>query len=795
MSVPAPKPSTGLRKIASAVGSRKRGRRALIGAIFGAAMGILFAVLHTQGLLALFELPTVDLRTKLFQHPERVSPEVTVVEIDDPTLAELDRQGVSYPLERNWWGYLVEAIDALHPRAIVLDVTFPGHPQVDPSSPFAVPQEEIDKRESQDGAAGELFANHGHVVAAIASEGLRGSGLSVATRRTEWFTPYLASRSVPFTGPEVKVLPSDEHLLMPSRKIVLGARALGYANVAPLWDPRDAVLRRFAPAFVVPSEGDRVTCLAIGALAVALQGTAGTAGWQIDPEPAAGALPPLPSLTLEDGLARMGPYRIPLRPDHTAWVRWHGSWVKDPIRKEHVVPAWDLFRNHDSLVIDGSSKDLETAKIRDHIVLVGFTAQGDASDNVATPFGTQPGVFFHAAQLDTILTGDYLRSVPQALDVATIVLLPMIVGALAFGLQAWQGQLGGGAAMLAGWIVAAMLAFHSGWVIELVPGVLAMFFTFATSFATAFVLTLFERQEEERVKERYLQLARRGLGSDVVDKLLRDNPNAIPTLGGKRVPLTLYFSDIAGFTTISEKLAPEELVAVLNEYLGRVTDLLVNAHGAFLDKYIGDAVMAFWGAPEPSDDGPARACLAAIDAMKVMEQYSAELVARGLAPLRTRIGINTGPAVAGFIGLPDKRFYYTALGDTVNLASRLEGANKAYGTTCMIGPDTFDAAKEKIVARELDLVRVKGKKVAVRVYELMGRATDALPREREIKLRYEAALARYRARDFQAARREFQALADVMNDPPSRTMVAACDERLREPPLEGWDGSNELHEK
>src|SRR5207302_2350087 len=131
--------------------------------------------------------------------------------------------------------------------------------------------------------------------------------------------------------------------------------------------------------------------------------------------------------------------------------------------------------------------------------------------------------------------------------------------------------------------------------------------------------------------------------SDVVDKLLRDNPNAIPTLGGKRVPLTLYFSDIAGFTTISEKLAPEELVAILNEYLGRVTDLLVNTHGAFLDKYIGDAVMAFWGAPEPEPDGPVRACLAAIDAMKVMESYSAELVARGLSPLKTRIGINSGP--------------------------------------------------------------------------------------------------------------------------------------------------------
>jgi adenylate cyclase len=177
------------------------------------------------------------------------------------------------------------------------------------------------------------------------------------------------------------------------------------------------------------------------------------------------------------------------------------------------------------------------------------------------------------------------------------------------------------------------------------------------------------------------------------------------------------------------------------------------------------------------------------------KEYSAELITRGLPPLKTRIGLNTGPAVAAYIGLPGERFYYTALGDTVNLASRLEGANKAYGTSIMIGPQTYEEAKHAVLARELDLVRVKGKKIPVHVYELIGRIEEPFPRQREIKRRYEAALVKFRARDFEGAQKDFQSLIDEFDDPPSKTYLKYSEERIKEPPPPDWDGSNELHEK
>jgi hypothetical protein len=177
-----------------------------------------------------------------------------------------------------------------------------------------------------------------------------------------------------------------------------------------------------------------------------------------------------------------------------------------------------------------------------------------------------------------------------------------------------------------------------------------------------------------------------------------------------------------------------------------------------------------------------------------MDGYSAELVKRGLSPLKTRIGVNTGPAVAAWIGHPE-HIAFTALGDTVNLASRLEGANKAYGTTALIGPGTYEGAKDHVLAREVDLVKVKGKNTPVRVYELMGRAQDPLPEKREISRRYEAALALFRARQFDEARQQFLALAMEHDDPPSRALASSCEAWRRTPPPFDWDGSNELHEK
>ena len=206
------------------------------------------------------------------------------------------------------------------------------------------------------------------------------------------------------------------------------------------------------------------------------------------------------------------------------------------------------------------------------------------------------------------------------------------------------------------------------------------------------------------------------VSQDVVEELLA-NPDSI-TLGGSKKELTVFFSDVRGFTTISEKLGPEELVQLLNEYLSEMTELIIDYRGT-IDKYMGDAIMAFWGAPARNDDHAYYACVAAMAQVQALMKLQEMWSDRNIPVLDIGIGINTGPAVVGNMG-SSRRMDYTLMGDTVNLGSRLEGITKTYGVRTCISEFTYERVKDRVYARELDLVRVKGKLEPVRIYELMG---------------------------------------------------------------------------
>ncbi len=190
----------------------------------------------------------------------------------------------------------------------------------------------------------------------------------------------------------------------------------------------------------------------------------------------------------------------------------------------------------------------------------------------------------------------------------------------------------------------------------------------------------------------------------------------------KKWRLTILFSDLVGFTTISEDLSPENLIHLLNEYFSTMTDIILNCKGT-VDKYIGDAIMAFWGAPLPIKDHAAKACQAALAMKKAIAPLQETWQERGLPLLGTRLGIHTGQAIVGNVGSRD-RFNYTVMGDTVNLASRLEGVNKIYGTSILVSESTHQQAGTAFLFRELDLVQVKGRLQPVTIYELLGRQED-----------------------------------------------------------------------
>jgi adenylate cyclase len=210
------------------------------------------------------------------------------------------------------------------------------------------------------------------------------------------------------------------------------------------------------------------------------------------------------------------------------------------------------------------------------------------------------------------------------------------------------------------------------------------------------------------------------VSKDVVDELLK-NPNMI-ALGGARKEITIFFSDVRGFTTLSESLSPEELVKFLNEYLSTMTDLIIEYKGT-IDKYMGDAIMAFWGAPVALEDHAYYACVASLAQMNKLKELQKSWIERNLSSIDIGIGLNSGHAVVGNMG-SSHQMNYTVMGDTINLGSRLEGSNKTYGTNIIISEYTYEKVKDRVYARELDLVQVKGKTQPVRIYELIGLIND-----------------------------------------------------------------------
>jgi adenylate cyclase len=258
--------------------------------------------------------------------------------------------------------------------------------------------------------------------------------------------------------------------------------------------------------------------------------------------------------------------------------------------------------------------------------------------------------------------------------------------------------------------------------------------------------------------------------------------------------MTAYFSDIAGFSSISEKLTPSQLVQALNEYLTEMCNIIVS-HDGTVDKYEGDAIISFWGAPIVQKDHARLACHASIEMSKRIIELADTWAAAGIPDLKVRMGLNSGPMVVGNMGSA-QRMNYTIMGDAVNLAARLEGANKAYGSCMMISDRTYQACKDHIDVRELDTIRVVGKKEAVTVYELLDKKNETPTILSELVVQFSDALAKYKDKDFLAAKDLFDnCLKIIASDGPSRVYSERCALYLERPPPLDWDRVFTLTEK
>ena len=422
-------------------------------------------------------------------------------------------------------------------------------------------------------------------------------------------------------------------------------------------------------------------------------------------------------------------------------------------------------------------KTFPPGTFKDKIVLVGATATG-ISDLRSTPFGylDYPGVEAHANVIDNILNQKFLvRDAQQVRVDRWLILL------LGVPLGIWL------ALVNPRWMAAALLlalplwggiyfAFTRGWWLNLTMPL----FVLVTN--TGFV-SLYRVLVEEREKRKVRGAFQQYLSPEVIRRLL-ENPDLVQP---RKTEISVMFSDIRGFTSISEKLDAQDLALFLNDYLTDMTRIVFRNRGT-LDKYIGDAVMAFWGAPYEEQGHAEKACRAALEMMERVGELQQQWAEQGKPQLDIGLGINTGVASVGNMG-SDLRYGYTAMGDAVNLSSRLEGLNKEYGTHIIVSETTFrEANVPEFVFRELDLIRVKGKIQPVTIYELLGRrdtGTDFV----ELAAEFVQARALYQQRRWQEAQTRFtQILNRWENDGPARAYWKRCQEYLFEEPPSQWDG-------
>ena len=427
-------------------------------------------------------------------------------------------------------------------------------------------------------------------------------------------------------------------------------------------------------------------------------------------------------------------------------------------------------------VINGKAGNILKGKY----AIIGTSAAG-LLDLRATPFSSNcPGVEIHANVIDNMLKGDFLLY-DIFTENAIIILIILGFGITLSALLSFLGPLYGGIGGVVTLVAIFVGNYHFSFLHNKIIGISYPVFTLLLIFI---VLTLFNYFTEGREKHFIHNAFGRYVSPHVVNQLVK-LPERL-SLKGEQKELSIFFSDIRDFTSISESMSSQQLSQLLNEYLTAMSNIVIR-HNGMVDKFIGDAIMAVWGAPLDDELHAVHAARASLEMLDTLHHLQKEWKRRGLPALDIGIGVNTGIVSVGNFG-SHARFDYTVIGDNVNLASRLEGLNKMYGTKIIISQYTREAIGEGFCCKLLDLVQVKGKKTATKIYELVCEGTPDPATQTELD-RFAEALADYHSRKFHRAYEKFSAL----NQTRSMTLYTMYMDRIetymKTPPPDDWDGA------
>jgi adenylate cyclase len=688
---------------------------------------ILFLISQT-GFMQEIEYKLTDQRFRLNAIPERADSNVVIIAIDDGSLEFFGENGISWPWPRSYYAYVVDYFTAAGARAVLFDMQF-YEPDIDREETYA---------EETDGAFAEAIMNSGNVIL--------GVQLSVDSLNRE---VDISRFSVPVQNREKNKAMAYNGLIAPLDSFLQEVRSIGIINVEP---DRDGVIRRIP--LLHPLTENNLPQMAFS-------------GWYNTR-----AFPA--EVSFKGKKAKVKGINIPLDERGNFLINWYGTVNGE---SPFTYYPFKAVVSSASSYFYGTEPLIPPANFTDKYIIIGATAAGllDLKTNPYTKI--LPGMEIWATALSNFINQDFIHPVPEIVNFFSTLIIIFLVFYLITHFNARISNI-----LL---LLLLLLIFAEDFLlwryfrapINLTLNFLGFVISYLLMITVSYLLEGKSKREIRKIFTRYLH-------PDVI-KNLEENPDQVH-LGGEEINATVLYTDIYNFTTISETKTPKELVGELNDYFSKLTGIVLD-HSGLLDKYTGDGIMALFGAPISRKDHALLACEAAYAHKQIRTelQKKNQLSDADQLHIKTRTGINSGLLVAGNIG-SDKRMDYTAIGDTVNLASRLEGVNKVYQTNIIISEHTYNEVKDIFLCRELDSLRVKGKKEPTRIYELIDKHENQ--QKPDWIGSYESALQLYRQGEWKEAAEEFGKLAEEpVRDSAAKVMLDRCLYLIKNPP-EKWDG-------
>lgn len=693
------------------------------GLLAGVAGALVACAFFLPGRMDHWEAKTWDWRVNLLAKPSAATPKIRLIMLDQKSLDwAKEENGLGWPWPREVYGPIIEFCRRAGVKSLTFDVLF-----TEPSR-YGV---------ADDQALALAIKSLPCFVAAVHLSKTEGS-------ENRW--PAFASTPALTIGGLERWLAEAEpnafsRASFPVPEITAASAGLGNVHMNP---DADNVYRRAALFDVF--DGRVVPSLALAGFRAANPGA---------------------KLKIDAGYLEIGDARLAIDEAGRAILNFRGpSGTHKTYSAAAVIQSELRLQNHEPSAI-------ALDEFKDAYVLFGFSAPGLYDLRPAPVSGVYPGVEISATALDNILAGDFFRRVPVSGVVLITLMLALIAGAATSRVSGIFKSVGVYAFFICAPVVLCLLAYRLGFWMPLVVQEAAVVMTL---FAAGLIYYTTEGRQKLFIKNAFKQY----LSPEVIEQIIA-HPDRLK-LGGERKMLSIFFSDLEGFTGISEGLDPEALTHLLNVYLSAMTDI-IHEEGGTVDKYEGDAIIAFWNAPLTQPDHAVRCVRAALRCQARLAEMRPALRRSLGKDLNMRIGVNTGFAVVGNMG-SHSRFDYTMIGDAVNLAARLEGINKQFGTYVLISQNTREQMGDAFPAREISQVAVVGRKEPVRVYEPMLR--ESLDSQKtKLMEQFARALSFFYRGDFATARSIFSSAAG--EDPVARAYVSKCDDLLADPPA-NWQG-------